>query len=78
MTFKSLIVSLGTLILSTGLFYLIGHIFSIESLMFYYEFHFDGEGFFVSSGSMIPLVIGLLASFIAERQYVKKRSTKHE
>jgi hypothetical protein len=78
LSFKSLIVSLGTLILTTGSLLLVGHIFSIEPLMFYFQFHSDPEGFSVSGGSMIPLILGLLASFIAEKLYVKKYSTKHE
>ena len=77
MTIKSLVVTLGTLFLTTGLLFLIGHIFTIRWLMFYYEYTSDAEGFFISGGSMIPLMIGLIASFIAEKMYVYKRRQKH-
>lgn len=74
MTFKSLVVTLGTLFLTTGLLFLIGHIFTIRWLMFYYEYSADAEGFYISGGSMIPLIIGLIFSFIAEKIYVYKYS----
>ncbi|WP_226675130.1 hypothetical protein [Mesobacillus jeotgali] len=70
MTFKSLIVTLVTLILTTGTLYLIGHSFSIRWLMFHYEFTSDSDGFFISGGSMLPLILGLIASFLAEKIYV--------
>ncbi|MBT2682706.1 hypothetical protein [Bacillus sp. ISL-37] len=72
MTFKSMIVTLGTFLLTTGILYLIGHSFSITSLMFQYEFSSDSDGFFISGGSLLPLIIGLIASYLAEKIYVHR------
>lgn len=77
MTFKSLVVTLGTLLVTTGFLFLIGHIFTIRWLMFSYEFYADDEGFFISGGSMIPLIIGLVFSFLAEKFYVYKHGQKN-
>ncbi|GAM12459.1 hypothetical protein [Mesobacillus selenatarsenatis] len=77
MTIKSLVVTLGTLILTTGLLFLVGHIFTIRWLMFYYEYTSDAEGFFISGGSMIPLIVGLISSFIAEKVYAYKQNQNH-
>jgi hypothetical protein len=72
MTIRSLLVTLGTFIFTTGILYLIGHTFSIRWLMFYYELSSESDGFFISGGSMTPLLIGLFLSFIAEKIYVYK------
>jgi hypothetical protein len=77
MSIKSLVVTLGTLFFTTGLLFLVGHIFTIRWLMFSYEYTSDAEGFFISGGSIIPLIVGLISSFIAEKVYTYKHNQKH-
>lgn len=71
MKFKSFIVSFSTLALTTGFFFLIGHTFTIPWLMFHHEYT-NTNGFFITTGSIVPLIIGLIVSFFAEKIYVHK------
>lgn len=76
MNFKSFIVTFATLVLTTGLLFLIGHTFTIPWLMFHHEYTDDVNGFFITTGSFVPLIIGLCVSFIAEKIYVFKCGKK--
>lgn len=76
MKFKSLVVTLVTFVLTTGLFYLLGHKFSIPWLMFHYEFKNNIDGLSITTGSLIPIIFGLVCSFFAERIYNYKYSQK--
>lgn len=73
---KRLGVSFGSLILTTGLLFAIGHLFSIPILMLDYEYTNDESGFFISVGSLLPIVIGLVVSYFAEKFYVYKHEQK--
>lgn len=73
---KRLSVTLGSLILVTGLLFAIGHLFSIRILMFHYEYTNDKSGLYVSGGSLLPIVIGLIASYFAEKFYMYKSQKK--
>ncbi|MGG2065181.1 hypothetical protein [Bacillus sp. S14(2024)] len=73
---KRLGVTFGSLILTTGLLFTIGHLFSIPILMFHYEYTNDESGFFISGGSLLPLVISLVVSYFAEKFYVYKHQQK--
>ncbi|SFA86872.1 MULTISPECIES: hypothetical protein [unclassified Bacillus (in: firmicutes)] len=72
MTFKSLLVTLSALVLTTGTLYLIGHTFTIPALMFSYESSNSTAGFDMTAGSFLPLIIGLIVSFFAEKFYSHK------
>lgn len=72
MKLKSFIVAFGSLVLTTTLLYLIGYIFSIPLLMFQYEYKDSVNGFFISTGSLIPIMIGLVISFVSEKVYLYK------
>ena len=70
MKLKSFIVTFGSFVLTTGMLYLFGHLFTIPWLMFHYEYTVNGNGFFISAGSLVPLTLGLIVCFLAEKIYV--------
>ncbi|WP_318509229.1 hypothetical protein [Bacillus sp. T3] len=72
MKLKSFIVAFGSFVLTSTLFYLVGYLFTIPWLMFQFEYTHNPNGFFVSTGSLIPIIIGLVVSFIAEKYYLYK------
>ncbi|MGI8386839.1 hypothetical protein [Robertmurraya sp. P23] len=76
MKLKGFIVTFGSFALTTALLYLLGYVFTIPWLMLQYEYTDNASGFFVSTGSLVPLVIGLLISFIAEKIYIYKYRQK--
>ena len=76
MKLKGFIVTFGSFVLTTGMFYLIGHLFTIPWLMFYYEYTENATGFYVSTGSLVPLIIALIVSFFAEKIYIYKFQQK--
>lgn len=76
MKLKSFIVAIGALVGTAGILYLIGHTFSIAPLMFHHEFSADSGGFTMTTGSLLPVLIGLAASYFAEKCYVYKAKGK--
>jgi ABC-type antimicrobial peptide transport system permease subunit len=76
MKFISLVVTLVTFVLTTGLLYLLGHIFTIPWLMFHYEFKNKVYGLSITAGSFVPIILGLLCSYFAERIYIYKYRQK--
>ncbi|MET1178378.1 hypothetical protein ABG775_10520 [Peribacillus simplex] len=72
MKLKSFIVTFGSFVLTTGMLYLVGHMFTIPWLMFHHEYTENGNGFFISAGSLVPLIIGLIVCFFAEKIYSYK------
>ncbi|RDU38867.1 hypothetical protein DRW41_04735 [Neobacillus piezotolerans] len=76
MKLKSFIVALSALVGTAGILYLIGHIFEISPFMFHYDFTSDSGGFNMAAGSFLPVLIGLLASFVAEKYYLHKAKAK--
>ncbi|MDZ5609019.1 hypothetical protein U2I54_18605 [Bacillus pseudomycoides] len=69
MKLKSFLVTFSTFVLTTGLFFLIGHLFTIPWLMFHHEYIDNTNGFFISTGSVVPLLIGLIVSYSVEKIY---------
>lgn len=69
----SFLIAFSALIGTTGLLYIIGHLFSIKGLMFGFYYVNSEDGFQFTAGSFLPLVIGLLASFIFEFWYRQQR-----
>ncbi|MBM7655185.1 hypothetical protein [Neobacillus cucumis] len=76
MKLKSFIVTFGSFILTTTSLYLIGYVFTIPTLMFHYEYTDNTNGFFITTGSLVPIIIGLVISFISERIYIYKHRQK--
>lgn len=76
MKLKAFIVTFGSFALTTALLYLLGYVFTIPWLMLQYEYTDNADGFFVSTGSLVPLIIGLVISFIAEKIYIYKYRQK--
>ncbi|WP_064092577.1 hypothetical protein [Rossellomorea aquimaris] len=72
MKLKGFIVTFGSFALATTLLYLFGYVFTIPWLMFQYEYTNNASGFLVTTGSLVPLIIGLAISFIAEKIYLYK------
>lgn len=69
---KRLVVTLGSVSLTTGLLFAIGHLCSVPILMFHYEYTNDQSGFFVSVGSLFPILIGLVVGYFTEKYYIYK------
>lgn len=76
MKLKSFIVTFLSLVLTTGGLFLIGHMFTIPWLMFHHEYTDNVNSFIISTGSFVPLIIGLIISFFAEKIYVHKYRKK--
>jgi len=76
MKLKSFIVTFGSFILATTLLYSIGYMFTIPALMFHYDYTDDANSFFITTGSLIPIIIGLVVSFFSERIYMYKHRQK--
>lgn len=76
MKLKSFIVAMGALVSTAGILYLIGHTFSISPLMFHHEFFADSGGFTMTTGSLLPVLVGLAASYVAEKYYLHKAKEK--
>lgn len=72
MKLKSFIVTFGSFALITALLYSAGNIFRIPWLTFHYEYTNNANGFSISTGSFVPLIIGLIISFFAEKIYIFK------
>lgn len=72
MVFKRFIVSFFALILSTSLLLFIGHTLKISILMFHYEYVNNKNELMFATGSLLPFVIGLIISYIAEKIYMHR------
>lgn len=69
---KGFTVVFGSFVLTTALLYFIGYKFTLPWLMFHYEYTDTANGFFVTTGSMVPLIVGLAVSFFSEKVYFNK------
>ncbi|WP_227397293.1 hypothetical protein [Jeotgalibacillus aurantiacus] len=69
---KGYIVSVASFAVITLLLYLVGHVFQISLLMFQNEYMNSTNGQMVSSGSLIPIVIGLSLSVVIQRIYINR------
>lgn len=70
MTLNGFMVTFGSLLLTTILLYLIGHMFQIPWLMFQHEYTNGPKEFHIYIGSLTPLIIGLIVSYFAEKIYM--------
>lgn len=76
MKFMSFIIAFSSFVLTTGPLFLVGHMFTIPWLMFHHEYTDDANGFFITTGSLVPLIIGLIISLIAAKFYGYKYRQK--
>ncbi|AIM14888.1 MULTISPECIES: hypothetical protein [Neobacillus] len=77
MKLKGFIITFGSFALTTSLLYFLGSVFTIPSLMFHYEYTHDAGGFFISIGSsLVPIIIGLVVSYIAEKMFLYRERKK--
>ena len=76
MKLKSFIVGFVSFVLTTVLLYLIGYMFTIPALMFQPEYTDNSNGFFITISSLLPIIIGLVISFISEGIYRYKYRQK--
>jgi len=75
MKFKPFLFSFGTFIGSTAILYGIGHLFHISILMFQYEYINNKTAIYFTFNSLLPIVIGLILSFIVEKRYKNKEKS---
>lgn len=75
MKFKKFLVGFSTFLIATALLYAIGHLFKIEWLMLHHKYVVSENGFSIETGSLIPFIIGIFLSYIAEKAYVYKVKT---
>lgn len=75
---KRFLVVFLTLMITTSTLLFIGNAFSIGWLTFSYEYENNAEGFSFTASSFMPLILGLIASFIAESLYVRKMKQKKQ
>ena len=66
-------VAFGAFFLITGLLYLIGHTFKIDLLMLHHQYTETPTEFHTETRSLLPLIIGLGASYIAEKFYLHQK-----
>lgn len=72
----SFIVTFGSFVLTTALLYLVGYVFIIPLLMFHHEYIDTATGSSITTGSLVPLIIGLFVIFFAEKIYNHKNREK--
>ncbi|WP_413298796.1 hypothetical protein AA0X95_14050 [Bacillus sp. 1P10SD] len=76
MNFKKFLVGFSTFVIVTVFLYAIGHLFKVEWLMFHHIYEENANGFSVETGSLVPFIIGIFLSFIAEKIYVYKNQAQ--
>ncbi|TFE01895.1 hypothetical protein [Jeotgalibacillus sp. R-1-5s-1] len=69
---KGFIVGVASFAVITLLLYLAGDVFQVPLLMFHNEYMNSTNGQIVSSGSLIPVVIGLSLSVLIQRIYINR------
>jgi hypothetical protein len=69
----SFLVTIGTFIGVSLLFYGIGHLFGISFLMFNVEYISSPDLFRLDAGSFVPMLLGLGAAFFAEHLYLSRQ-----
>jgi putative flippase GtrA len=76
MKFKRFIVGLASFLITTALLYIVGYLFHIPMLTYHHQYLENANGFSISIDSIIPLIIGLIVSYFAEKIYVYKQRQK--
>lgn len=66
-------VAFGTFFFVTGILYLIGHSFKFDLLMFHHHYTETPTGFHIETRSFLPFIIGMGASYIAEKLFVYQK-----
>lgn len=66
------VVAFSAFTLMTGILYLIGYLFTVPLLMFRYKYINYEDGYLISTGSMIPLIIGLIISYCVDKVHMHK------
>lgn len=64
---RKFIVGLTTFLITTGLLFGIGYMFEIPWLMFHHEFTDPSTGLYTITGSVAPVVLGIMFSYFSER-----------
>ncbi|WP_010632573.1 hypothetical protein [Sporolactobacillus vineae] len=76
MKLKRFMVGLCSFALTSGFLYFVGYLFAIPFLTLHYEYVNDAHGFFFSINSILPLIVGLIVSYFAEKIFMKKHQKK--
>ncbi|WNC16597.1 hypothetical protein [Brevibacillus brevis] len=72
----SFFITFFSFVLATGALFLLGEWLSIPWLTFRHEFVDSPDGFTITAGSFVPVLIGLAVSFVAETIYVRRYRKK--
>ena len=72
MVSKKFIVSFLSFVLISLLIYCIGHMFTIPMFMYRYEEIDNVNGYYMQSGSILPLLIGWIISFFVGKIYIHR------
>jgi hypothetical protein len=75
MKMKPFLFSFGAFVGSTAILYGIGYLFHISILMFHYEYINNKTGTSLTVGSLLPIVFGLIFSFVVEKTYKNKEKS---
>ncbi|OZI11733.1 hypothetical protein CEW92_10575 [Bacillaceae bacterium SAS-127] len=70
------VVAFSAFMLTTGILYFIGHLFTVPLLMFRYEYINYEDGYLISTGSIMPLILGLIISYCVDKVYMHKYRQK--
>lgn len=78
MNVQRFIIAILSFAVTTGFLYMIGHVWTISPLMFRYEYQNEANGFSITCGSFLPVLIGLTVSFIVEKSFdANKKKVGH-
>jgi len=61
------IVCFSSLVLTAGSLFFIGYLFSIPLFMFQHEYTDVTNGYMTYTGSILPLLIGVVVSFLSKK-----------
>lgn len=72
MKVKRFLIGMSSFVLTASVLYLLGHLLGISILKVKYEYTNNDSGLFLSMGSLLPIVVGLIVSFISEKVYMTR------
>ena len=72
MKFKKFFVGLSSFIATVAILFWLGELIEIPWLTFHYNFINNSDDFSFEVGSLLPIFIALVVSFLAEKIYLKK------
>ncbi len=71
MKLKKFFVGFFSFIVTAVILFWLGNIIGIPWLTFQYKYVMNSEGFLFEGGSLLPIFVALVVSFLAEKIYLK-------